>query len=643
MADLPQRPRPHVLEDESRAAFKQLINGAGWVTRGVTPDYGIDEQVEIFEDSRATGLFFHVQMRATDEVNLRKALRLRLRGSQQAYFAAVDDPVLLARYHAPTQQMFFQWFHRIDHHIGGSPSAVVFDDSAQLTCATVPPLADEVRLFRAMRNVRVHWPIQIVVATALPETTATEFAVTFSAVAGMDQSYVKYVADEVPRVATGSVSVTPGQVVVHLGVTSTTLHTNSTMITPGTLAHDVVFVTGLSLGMAGHVGAGSALMRRAVSAANVVDDFSLLLRAAGVLARARRFRDSIEIGRSLGIRGMHTAGILLVRTTTSLAATDLGPEDIHEVGEYLHHEARNAPADDAGAAASIHYTAGNWFFGRARDYAAAVVAFQRAAELDPAYLARGYYLSELAGALFETGRFDESVELYSRALARSREANTQARLADALMHAGRYTEAALAFEQYEANPIAWEPVWHLKAAALRYVRHKLKVSQERRSPDEAKKCGIAAQLAPNKEEAERLAFQALALDALSPDGWFAIGKILVNSRNDYASARYPLLVGALGNRAPDVWAETYIVSLFSKDVPLATRICEAAVVEHPAAFAEAVRLKVEAFPVTVRDNILRMVADIAAKVPTRPPGITLRMSAGEEEMWEHFVGTPAGF
>ncbi|GAA2022841.1 hypothetical protein GCM10009779_03390 [Polymorphospora rubra] len=54
MTGMPQRPRSHELETESRRAFEALLPSS-WVVRRVEDDYGIDLEVEIFEEGSATG------------------------------------------------------------------------------------------------------------------------------------------------------------------------------------------------------------------------------------------------------------------------------------------------------------------------------------------------------------------------------------------------------------------------------------------------------------------------------------------------------------------------------------------------------------------------------------------------------------
>jgi hypothetical protein len=63
---MPLRHPTHRLEDASRRQFESVLPDA-WVVRPKYPDYGVDLEIEIFnEDGTHTGLICNVQVRATD-------------------------------------------------------------------------------------------------------------------------------------------------------------------------------------------------------------------------------------------------------------------------------------------------------------------------------------------------------------------------------------------------------------------------------------------------------------------------------------------------------------------------------------------------------------------------------------------------
>ena len=103
---MPKRPRQHQLEAESQHAFIGVLP-RGWVYRSITPDYGLDGSVEVFDETEvATGGMFFVQLKGTDEDDLSKALCIRLRTETLAYYRTLLLPVLVVVYHAPTKSLF---------------------------------------------------------------------------------------------------------------------------------------------------------------------------------------------------------------------------------------------------------------------------------------------------------------------------------------------------------------------------------------------------------------------------------------------------------------------------------------------------------------------------------------------------------
>src|ERR1700687_5419394 len=108
---MPTRPRSHVLETESRRAFGVLLPSE-WVTRSLESDYGIDEQVEVFNKTgRAPGLMFLAQLKATDTQDLRSALKLSLKVDALSYYRSLELPVMMVRFHSPTKKFYWRWVH----------------------------------------------------------------------------------------------------------------------------------------------------------------------------------------------------------------------------------------------------------------------------------------------------------------------------------------------------------------------------------------------------------------------------------------------------------------------------------------------------------------------------------------------------
>ena len=98
---MPQRPSQHVTEEKSRRAFRKVVPPE-WVVRDVTPDYGLDLEVEIFVGGAATGLLFKVQVKGSNQDDL----VMRLSQEKPDYYNSIELPVLVVLYDEPHERLF---------------------------------------------------------------------------------------------------------------------------------------------------------------------------------------------------------------------------------------------------------------------------------------------------------------------------------------------------------------------------------------------------------------------------------------------------------------------------------------------------------------------------------------------------------
>lgn len=109
-----KRVKQHQLEDLSRAKYNLAIP-SNWVFRDKDKDYGIDAEVEIFDDNdRATGLVYWVQLKATESKVEATARRVDLSIESIRYYKKLDIPVLIARYSKVHDCFYCKWAHELD-------------------------------------------------------------------------------------------------------------------------------------------------------------------------------------------------------------------------------------------------------------------------------------------------------------------------------------------------------------------------------------------------------------------------------------------------------------------------------------------------------------------------------------------------
>jgi hypothetical protein len=105
------RPRSHILETESRKAFDQVIPSE-WVVRPQDSDYGLDVQVQIFENGRITPFFFYAQLKATDAVTAGDdAPSWPFSTSRLLHYFESSFPVMLVLFEVSGKRLFYEWAH----------------------------------------------------------------------------------------------------------------------------------------------------------------------------------------------------------------------------------------------------------------------------------------------------------------------------------------------------------------------------------------------------------------------------------------------------------------------------------------------------------------------------------------------------
>lgn len=105
-----KRPRQHIIETVSRKAFESIIPDE-WVPRELSPDYGIDYQIEIFSEGVATGKSFFVQLKGTDSSSKKGEITYYLKNSTIEYYGKTVTPILFVLYSVPEEKFWAIWIN----------------------------------------------------------------------------------------------------------------------------------------------------------------------------------------------------------------------------------------------------------------------------------------------------------------------------------------------------------------------------------------------------------------------------------------------------------------------------------------------------------------------------------------------------
>jgi tetratricopeptide (TPR) repeat protein len=628
---MPLRPPEHQLEAESRTAFQAALPPA-WVFRDMTPDYGLDGAVEVFEEDGAhTGDSFYVQLKARSEDRLDRAFRLRFTHDTADYYARQALPVLIVGYHAPTKLLYHKWFHSFDPHYGGEgKTGVTFrlTEEHEWTEHTPAQLATEVRAFRRWRSSRLTLPVPFTLAIegeSIHGIPVDRMAMTIANVAAPANEIVEITGQEVPENPTIRVS-NDGIVVDFHGVSSITTHkTDYEAGADERFACDVMVAIGLGFGQLGDVNTAARLVRRFGATAPLLDFPDVLFRCVGFFVQAHRVVDALRLAEDL--REEHENGHVLSQMmfTAALAqAPAMTPDEIEDVRIHLVEAASQADAaGEADDARVAHYRLGNWLRANKR-WDEAFVHYSRAAESDPTYLDRPYFTKELAGIFFMLGDYESAVTFYTQAIDHGEDAGVL--LADALLHRGRYKEGLDVLRKSTADGQHIAARWRLLGWALSRAMAALGVEEQERNPEAA-----ADQLKTLEGKIEdalvaELCTTALQKDLLTPLAWFNLG-VLLHKQGDPNASLYPCaLAGLLEPNDSTAWCNATLTALASDArEELFTLVVEAAYDSSGPrflqAFAAFLETQKEGFPT---NEVMAAVVEIIRNAVKEQPGFDLR-------------------
>lgn len=645
---MPRRPRTHQLEELSERAFAAALPPA-WVVRRMDPDYGIDRLVEIFgDDDRATGLQFHVQLKATDEPDIARARgALRFPRETADYYRSLRLPVLIVLYHAPTGKLFGRWFHAYNPHVATDPDRAAvaksvrfqFEESDAWTDESPRLLKDGVRGFEIFSSPEFGLPL-LLAANVSDEARRDELAPLVFALRRVFAPISDLVAVEQRAVAPDEPALMLGEgfTAVRLGdVASVTLdHPTIGLEDQWELAANIGVALSLVLTNVGQANIAAQIAAAVAPASSAIGDLGACWTISGALYRSRRIREAVELADALDSSDDARLQLASFAVLSVLVANrrELSEHDRERTlaSANRRYERRIDRGDISGAAAEM-YNQG-MLYKRLLEPTPAIECFQLAGELDQTYLERAYFHQDLGGVLFESGRYAEAVDSYVRAVDLGADGIARALHADSLLWAGRYRDAQEQFEQYLIDTVSPEDAeWRLKLRVLRLLRQ-VAGDVQMRQPQPAAAAAELVDLENDHgmtfDEAWRLLDHAISLDACCAEAWFRRALLIILREDDPAPGILPALAAAVLHREnPPAWTNA-LITADPADVRLLRDVLYAGYRHARGDFADAVLEVVRAEHLWKHaDRIIALLDEVAQEVEQadRDEGFKMRFNS----------------
>jgi len=563
---MPIRPKQHQLEDLSRRRFEELLP-ASWVMRNKDKDYGIDVEVEIFENGgSSTGLVFLVQLKATESTDKKVAQRIDLKIDALNYYYSFNIPVLLARYSADTDVFYFKWAHEVDLYYAKENAKTVrvtFDKKNAWTEESPLELRNLLEQSRYLRGGGVSFPVKVNFQVEDKVVNNLPRAVLLNGIRKHISLFSDYITqDRNPKKALFTADITGSRLKVScLRMKGLTLHNIDDRIGANfveELVDDILIGVAISLFQVSKYEMGAQILFAPKLKKKFFQREELVAGLIPALLQTSFFDEVIDTindftkNENSNILEVTLLGALVKRHTSSV-------EKKQKIERYLLScitRAKNTGYKNLEA--SYQYNLANHYRSKNENRKATFHYF-KARKLDADYLIRDYFWSELAGVLFGVERFKASAYCYQKALDLGAKESIKSLLADALMFSGKYQKALDVFYEYLDSTSDECDEWNLKCICLDSMIENYGVKEQVRRPNKA--CGMLKNLDVDVSSQCEAAFE---LDMLCGLAWFNAA-IQDNKKGDKVSAALRFTMCAvIQNWDIEAWVNASLLSFSEK-------------------------------------------------------------------------------
>jgi hypothetical protein len=166
-----ERPKSHITDSMGEAQMRAIFESVGWAVNRIVNDYGVDFDIQIFEDNKATGEWFKVQLKSSESSQYsanRTFLSQPLSADHATHYSKeMRDPIFLI--HADVKDKKTFWFAP---QLTTLAKASEYRESVSFridTCSELPATLPQMVI--ALRQIRLKLGARIV-----SESPITDFA-----------------------------------------------------------------------------------------------------------------------------------------------------------------------------------------------------------------------------------------------------------------------------------------------------------------------------------------------------------------------------------------------------------------------------------------------------------------------------------
>lgn len=568
---MPKRPAQHQLEDLSRAKLGLLLPRT-WALRDKDKDYGIDVEVELFDDAgEATGLVFLVQLKATESEDTSKIRYLDFSIDRLNYYDSLDLPVLICRYSHDEDVFYSKWSSEVDTYNCKKDAKnirIKFSEENILSETNVEDLAEHISRLRDIRRSLVNFPISLCLSTDLDYINSTPRGLLLAKISGELNKYKNFISKSSSESDSFvNVDINDSGILINFSKI-TELFINSSYSSKTytcEAAKDIIFGLGICLARLNMAEMAAKIFLLNEIESRVLGRQELIVKLIPSLIKTSYATEIVSLLIKAGDeRNDNLVEAIVHISLLSRSVEGRTDEHIKLYQNILEHCLKKYT--DLGAKEQVgiaHYNLANHLASKnlKRD---ALHHYALARKNNYIYYHQFYFYREVAGLLFNFKKYKFASQFYKRAMElASLELSEELEplLADALMFSGQYRAALELFKSYLSKTKDKTAEWHLKCVCLEVLIDNTKIDSQIRSPKKA--IEIIGDDLDNPGALEK----AIELDCLCGLAWFNSG-IASSNRNEHKSAAFCFaMCGLVQSGDIEAWVNATLCSL-NKEVDI---------------------------------------------------------------------------
>ena len=531
---MPKRPKQHELEDLSRAKF-QLCLPKKWVFRDKDKDYGIDGEIELFdEDGNSQGLLFYVQLKATGSKKNSEILNINFKIETLEYFKQLEIPVLLARYSEYLDRFYIKWINDVDLTFAKKNAKtfrIKIIEHEVWTDKTSTQIENVLTNVRLLKSGSFEFPISYSIDfddIEIQDLSNSLFKIKLRNKLNDYSDFLDFKKSEENFLVQISIkqNVLLVQPIILKGVYFHNIDKGSKESFVEDLSLDILLSLSMCMVMLGQVDYAGKIIFENNLEERLIEKEELMLMIIPPLISSSYFKNTLELIDYALDKTENVIILFPAIVSLLLQSKTKNKNKIKQIESFFKSQLNKSKKLGIDSLiATSHYNLGNFY--RSKDkHHKSISHYVKAKKYDTNYLKRPYYYQEIAGVCFEAGKFWFSSKFYKKSIELGASNDTKSLLGDVLMFSGEYEKADKIFAEYISDSAKPNEEFLLKAILLQNIIEERKIKSQKRKPKEA---NVIAGNKPTLNDIEK----AFDHDLLSSLAWFNLGMLKEKENNSH--------------------------------------------------------------------------------------------------------------